>query len=375
MIVICEECGKKYRIDPEKIKGKAAKFKCKACDHVITITKPEEKTADQSPPPPVKEPSSPPEPEEKEKSGKSGTGQTPRPKLRRFGLRAKMIILFFIIPIILMIAAGLLYLRQLDTFSTLVTRESAKMLTKLAEKAVVENTRSVASQTRLYLLNNLSLKKEAFNSDHELRKVTIQKVGLSGYTALYEFPDPRGVWRTWAHVNPKIVGIDMNTLKEPEGKYSPGFWKVFTGVKKQKESRGYYTLRDKDGTLREMYMVCIPIKGTPYIISGNAYVDEFTLPVKKLESRANKLKMAARKANIAILGGSVILVALVVFLYGYTLSKRIRSLTEVAERISVGELDAEIEIQSNDEIGDLGEAIARMQDSIRLSIERLRKRG
>jgi HAMP domain-containing protein len=34
----------------------------------------------------------------------------------------------------------------------------------------------------------------------------------------------------------------------------------------------------------------------------------------------------------------------------------------------------EIETKSKDEIGDLAEAIARMQESIRLSIERLQRR-
>jgi HAMP domain-containing protein len=56
------------------------------------------------------------------------------------------------------------------------------------------------------------------------------------------------------------------------------------------------------------------------------------------------------------------------------LTGRIKSLTDVADRISVGELDAEIKIKSKDELGDLAEAISRMQDSIRLSIERLRRR-
>ena len=39
MIVICEECGKKYKIDPGKIKGEQARFKCKACSHIITVNK------------------------------------------------------------------------------------------------------------------------------------------------------------------------------------------------------------------------------------------------------------------------------------------------------------------------------------------------
>jgi HAMP domain-containing protein len=49
-------------------------------------------------------------------------------------------------------------------------------------------------------------------------------------------------------------------------------------------------------------------------------------------------------------------------------------LTDLAERISVGEMDAEINIESSDELGTLGEAISRMQDSIRLSIDRLKRR-
>ncbi|MGD8304255.1 MAG: zinc-ribbon domain-containing protein, partial [Desulfobacterales bacterium] len=40
MIVICEECGKKYRIDPSKIKGDAARFKCRVCMHMIMVSKP-----------------------------------------------------------------------------------------------------------------------------------------------------------------------------------------------------------------------------------------------------------------------------------------------------------------------------------------------
>ena len=41
MIVICEECGKKYRIDVSKIKGAAARFKCRVCTHMIMVSKPQ----------------------------------------------------------------------------------------------------------------------------------------------------------------------------------------------------------------------------------------------------------------------------------------------------------------------------------------------
>jgi HAMP domain-containing protein len=47
--------------------------------------------------------------------------------------------------------------------------------------------------------------------------------------------------------------------------------------------------------------------------------------------------------------------------------------TDVADRISVGELDTDVDVRATDEIGDLAEAITRMQDSIRLAIERLHR--
>jgi len=56
MIVICEECGKKYSIDPSKIKGDKANFKCRVCDFIITVIKPVDVPATSFPKPPFVEP-------------------------------------------------------------------------------------------------------------------------------------------------------------------------------------------------------------------------------------------------------------------------------------------------------------------------------
>ena len=71
---------------------------------------------------------------------------------------------------------------------------------------------------------------------------------------------------------------------------------------------------------------------------------------------------------------SILLIGLIVSIYGHLLVTKIKSLTDLAQRISIGDLDAEVVIKSKDEIGDLYDAIVRMQESIRLSIERLRRR-
>jgi HAMP domain-containing protein len=132
---------------------------------------------------------------------------------------------------------------------------------------------------------------------------------------------------------------------------------------------------DVNGMVRRNFMVCIAVEGTPYVVAAICYPDEFTAPAQMMEVRAKKLAVETRNIIGGILVVTLLLIGLVVSLYGHRLAGRIKDLTAAAERISVGELDVEIEKKMpNDEIGDLANAFGRMQDSIRLSIERLRKR-
>ena len=384
MIVICEECGKKYRLDVSKIKGSAARFKCRVCTHMIMVSKPQSASpAEVVEDLPAKETAA-------ETAGKKASAAKPditfdrsatersqvRPvrKVGVFNLRTKMVLLFLFIPLVLMIGASLLYLWQLEQMSALLTKESTKIVNQMAEEKIADLSTAVAIQSRLYLLAHPELKKEDFMNDMGFKTLAIQKVGLTGYTALYEMPDPENVWRTWAHVNPKIISIDMSTLKKPLGRNFPGFWKIYTGVKGGKRSQGYYTWQDKDGKFRDKFMVCTPVAGTPFVVAATTYLDEFTGPIKLMESRAEILTQKTRLMTYAILGGTLLLIGIIVSIYGHRLTSKIKSLTDVAERISIGDLEIEVEAQSRDEIGELAEAISRMQESIRLSIERLRRR-
>jgi len=382
MIVICEECGKKYRIDPSKIKGTAARFKCRVCTHMITVSKPQAAspadsqidmsvTAIESTDP---ETAAAGREIKLDRSAVDRIAVKPARKSGAMNLRTKMLLLFFFVPLLLMIAASFLYFWQFDKMSTLLTNESTKIVNQMAEDQIADLSTAVAIQCRLYLLAHPELKKEDFMNDMGFKTLAVQKVGLTGYTALYEMPDADNIWRTWAHVNPKIIGIDMSTLKKPLGRNFPGFWKIFSGVKGGKRSQGYYTWQDKDGKFREKFMVCTPVAGTPFVIAATTYLDEFTGPVKLMENRANLLTERTRLITWAILGGTILLIGLIVSIYGHRLTSKIKSLTDIAERISIGDLGIEIETKSRDEIGELAEAISRMQDSIRLSIERLRRR-
>ena len=380
MIVICEECGKKYQIDPSRIKAAGATAKCKACGSLMHISKPEAGPAAKRPP---AKPAEPPPPPPRAEAVSAPSSEKTRPKepvalpkkKKGMGLRPKIFLLFFFIPIALMIGAGFFYWWALEDLSSLITKKSTDVVEQLGQQIIAEKARSVAEQVRLYLLSHPGLRRQDFPADQEFQKIAVQKVGLTGYTALQSVPDENGIWRNWAHVNPKIMGIDMSTLKGPMGqKAFDSFWKVFSAGKDGKESRGYYTWQEKDGSFSQKYMVCAPVKGTPYYVAATTYLQEFTRPVKEVENRANEMTRETRNTVFVIVGATLLLVGVIVLLYGQRLTSRIKSLTNVAERISVGEMDAEIKVKSRDEIGDLAEAISRMQESIRLSIERLRRR-
>ena len=285
-----------------------------------------------------------------------------------------MFFLFFLVPIICIAAAGWLYIQQLNSLSSLITERSYNAVNKMAEDLIELKARTVANQCKIYLDAHPDLRKEDFQKNQEFREIAVQKVGKTGYTGVYDLKEVDGGCRTWAHVNPKIIGVDMRKLKKSLGDHFGPFWKIWSGVTRKKSSQGYYNWRDADQKIRAKYAVCKPIPGTPYAVGATTYMDEFTQPMETLQERAEAKTQATRNTILAILAATIVLIGFIVAFYGYRLTGRIQSLTDVADRISVGELDADIGVTSGDEIGDLGEAVARMQDSIRLSIERLRKR-
>ena len=417
MIIICEDCGKKYRLDATKLHGESARFKCKACNRLIQLTIPTpidenlgkggnsstngQSTADNNLSPDRNEgkgvwqthgaiknddldekisegsgvytASFEKDDEDEFERDYSLSAETSSTSAAR-SLRSKMMILFVALPIALFAASSVFFLFQMKRLEKALTDESVKIVNRLAEEKIADISRAVATQCKLYLLTKPSLKKEKFIKDNKFKQLALQKVGATGYTALYERPGKDGIWRTWSHVQPKLIGIDMSTLKEPLGQNFDGFWRVFTGVRSGEESKGYYTWKDGDNRIRKKFMVCTPIEGTKYVIAATTYLEELTQSVTELKNRSHIL--AGRMVTIIAicLMGTLLLIGAIVLMYSVRLTRTIRNLTEVADRISIGDMDAEISVRSKDEIGELAEAITRMQESIRLSIQRLRTR-
>lgn len=389
MTVICEECGKVYHIDPDKLaqyKGKSVRVRCGECGHVTQISNllesAEEPAEDYAisdvpsmpstePDADVDEPASLPERmhEEPEEIRIAGW----------LGLRGKMIILFLGIPIILMAATIFFAQQQLNILAIEITDESTALVLEEGKEQLMQKSRDVALQAEIFLKSHPDLEREDFFYDPEFSGIAVQAVGKSGYTCLLQVPEPdRGQnWTLWAHPNPNIIGIDdIDMLRKALGPHFPHFFKILSGAQGMKESEGFYSWKDPDGKIREKYMAVTPInlEGMPFLLMSTEYIDEFTKKTDSLKIKATKLAQDTTKLLVLIGLVGIGLMAFIIVIYGYRLTRNIKYLTEAADRISVGDLEAEIEVTSKDEIGNLADAISRMQDSLRFSIERLRRR-
>ncbi len=77
---------------------------------------------------------------------------------------------------------------------------------------------------------------------------------------------------------------------------------------------------------------------------------------------------------LIVTGISLVVGGVVAFVLAQRLTQPILKLTEAANRISLGELDEPIAVNTGDEIGELGESLERMRISLKQAIERLRSR-
>jgi len=260
---------------------------------------------------------------------------------------------------------------SLKELSTTSSKESKSSLDKLGEKIIKEKAIDVAAQIEIFIKLHPKLKKENLSRDPWLKSIAVQKVGETGYTAVH---DNMGI--NYFHANPQIVGTDLHDLSTK----LPAFWKILEASLKGPAS-GYYDWKDADGKIRPKYMYLAPVKDTDLIVAATTYIDEFSRPARAIEGKMRQIErsyLEEYKDKIKIFYVVILCVILVllvrIYFYARSVIQPIRYLSEVADKISMGELDTPIQIKQKGEVGALAESIERMQTSVKAAIERLRKR-
>ena len=260
---------------------------------------------------------------------------------------------------------------SLKELSATSLKESTASVDRLGEKIIEEKAVDVAAQIETYIRFNPKVKKEDLNKDPWLKSIAVQKVGETGYTAVH---DTRGI--NYFHVNPQIVGMDLHDLAPR----LPAFWKILEASLKGPAS-GYYDWEDADKKIRPKYMYLAPVKGSDLVVAATTYIDEFSKPSRAIQEKMNHLQTRyvgeyEQKFRIfyvvTLLALAVLL--LVIYFYSRSVIRPILSLSDIANRISMGELDTPINIKAKGEVGLLAESVERMQMSVKTAIERLQRR-
>jgi len=449
MIVICEECGKKYKIDPGKIKGEQARFKCKACSHIITVNKLEsrrepeptvepetmdspvadstevpEETSDKSEPPSqVVEPSAPPVTDRIDR----------RKKKAGMGLTTKVILLMLLVSLLPGTIYFILSFRQANdrivSDTTQMGIQTASVLADEVDEWLDKNIRvlnTVAQMPGIQSMNRF---------EQEILLQTVQKeypwmylvfttdingmnVARNDGKELKDYSDRQYVqditsgkdltWQNLIGKTPKqpalVIAVPIRKNNQTIGVMAAAMTRdaISQRIANWRQGKtGYAFLVDQYGKvvshqLKEFVEEQKDLSNHPLVKAANAnkngmieFKDDngrneigfakttqlgWTLAIQQAKNEAFAILKESQMFAFALMGATFIVVLIIAYIASRAIVTPIRKLTDAANRISVGELGVEIENKSKDEIGDLAEAITRMQDSIRLSIERLRRR-
>jgi HAMP domain-containing protein len=309
-----------------------------------------------------------------------------RQRMNKLGLQEKLMVGIFVpILVAFLIIGGMIFVSvgpfvsirafgsdSLKELGSASVRESAASLNKLGEQIIQAKAESVAKQIEIYLESHPGLSGASLTNDPRLREIAVQRVGETGYTAVH---NNKGV--NYFHVSPKIVGTELHGLA---GKL-PEFVKVLdAGL--HKPAGGYYDWKDVDEKVRPKYMFSVPVEGTNLVVAATTYIDEFGKPAGAILGKVGQMQdaYAARYRNRFLFFLAIVLVnlgALLVIIYAYSSSvvRPIRHLSEVADQISMGDLEATVNVEGKGEVAKLGQSIERMRTSVKTAMERLENRG
>ncbi len=114
--------------------------------------------------------------------------------------------------------------------------------------------------------------------------------------------------------------------------------------------------------------------GTSAVTASNELV---TVAANEMNAEFDDRSAGATR-EMQVVGGiafsGIVVALLLAFMVSRSITRPVSHLAEVADRISLGELDVEIDVHGTNEVGQLAESLRRMQASLRSAIERLRQR-
>jgi methyl-accepting chemotaxis protein len=185
----------------------------------------------------------------------------------------------------------------------------------------------------------------AMTVDDISKKVATWKKGKTGLAFLV---DEQGF--VIAHPNPEYVENRKNLNDDP----------LIASFRKKGWTTATIRFTNADGHLALGH---VRMTSFGWALALQQDVDEVFSEFNRMQSFAYTL-----------LGCTILLVSMIAWLSARAITKPINKLKDVTERMSLGDLNVKIDIKSHDEIGLLAASIERMQTSLRLAMNRLRRK-
>ena len=460
MQITCDNCGKKYRVDENKIKGERARLKCKACENIIVVTKPAS-----TQPPTLPDPAAIAPTDEKPTTAKSDhaaveskeipaaakadiTGEKPfeepvsedastglSKRKVRFGLFTKIILVMLLISLLpFAIFWGVAYKEtvnriqnETDQFFTLtadslgtqvdgwidrnilILQSAAelpdiKSMNRPIQERVLRDLQKKYPYMYLVFTVGLDGRNTARSddvplkdySDRQYYKDIAQGKPLSWQTLIGKTSKkPALVISVPIKAGNQLVGVMAAAMNIDElSKYIANWKRGKTGFAFLLDEKGKVVAHQVNAYVQKQknlnsHPLIAEYRKSKKPALTTKFTDENGKPsyghVKEiargwtiaLQQENTEVFAAIKRVQwvaLILLGVTILVVSLIALISARAIVTPIMKLTEVAERMSLGDLNMQINVPSKDEIGLLAQAIKRMQTSLRLAMERLRRK-
>jgi len=149
-----------------------------------------------------------------------------------------------------------------------------------ATQEIEKKAKEVAEEVGLYIKSNPTKTVKDFQNDPNFQKIAVQKVGMTGYTALTDYETL--ICRF--HNNPDIVDFNLESLSEK----LPGFWGVMSKSQGGTDSKGFYDWEESDGSIKRKYMYiavvdALTADNVGMTVAATTYIDEYPVTIKMLD--------------------------------------------------------------------------------------------
>ena len=335
MLVICEDCAKKYEIDETKIQRDKAQFACKECGHIIVVEKP--KNVDSV----IDSANTMSSSEETETVIEQSSVSAPAPVAGRSAGKGTPVRAYILVTMLLgflLVSAAFAYLYL--TFIPSIINHQIDLRTQAVSTAF-----SGAVKKPLILRNYLQVNKEAKR---------ISKIPGIAYTAV-------------VNAKGKVIAGFFNDINKFDSQFVQDVKKA--GFPKQ--------------IIEQNPLTSGVSHNARFTIGGQEIVDEVSLisdtgSTVHVGVHVAEVNDAIRNAlmspiTLSILAALLFIGLLMAIFLSSLIAKPMSELTDVANRISFGQLDLEIPSKGPREMRELATAFDRMRVSIKAALDRLRK--